>query len=506
MASSTYTPGDISSFLQGHVAHAQAAADKASKKRKKHEQAQAPPKAKAKPSAATTTTNALLFSESAQAKFAPVQPLPGLVVRPPGEKRRRKTRKGKERPLRPSKSEKEAARQAAAAAAVAGEGVAAAAGAPAAPMETAPQKKKDKTKASAAAPPVVVGGPVVLAEKDNAVAAPPPAAKKAKKQQEDKGGKTKAAAENDPDQVQEEEGVGRDDEKDRRTVFVGNLPASISKKRVQALFKDYGEIESVRFRSMALAGAKVDDHGNQRLVKKVSANKRLLSDAKDTFNAYVVFVEEAAALRALGANNRLVEEKHLRVDRVGSAATREPKRTIFLGNLPFDAKDDAVRAHVAQGLEGGDADIDGVRLVRDPETQQGKGFGFVLLKDKAAVAAALRLHESTFEGRTIRVTTCGKRPKKHDDQGKPKAMGAKRRLEAAGPKKQKDMKKPNRKKSQSPAKGTSPRHPKRSQAKPSFEGRRVSEGRGTVNLKKRGGGGGGAKKKMGGGGKKGFKK
>ena len=40
---------------------------------------------------------------------------------------------------------------------------------------------------------------------------------------------------------------------------------------------------------MPLAGAKIDDHGNQKLAKKVSANKRLLTDAKDSFNGYVVF-------------------------------------------------------------------------------------------------------------------------------------------------------------------------------------------------------------------------
>ncbi len=229
---------------------------------------------------------------------------------------------------------------------------------------------------------------------------------------------------------------------------------------------------------MALAGAKVDDHGNQRLVKKVSANKRLLSDTKDTFNAYIVFVKEKAAVAALAVNKKLVEEKHLRVDRVGNAATRDPKRSVFLGNLPFDAKEDAVRAHVAKGLEGGEGDVEGVRLVRDPETLQGKGFGFILLKDRASVAAALRLNESTFSGRKIRVTICGKRNKQRDDDGKPRVKpkhNAKRRLEAAGPRKKAFSS------SSSPSKSSLG-----DLTKPSFEGRRVSAGAGVVNLKKRG--------------------
>jgi nucleolar protein 12 len=82
---------------------------------------------------------------------------------------------------------------------------------------------------------------------------------------------------------------------------------------------------------------------------------------------------------ALKANNTVVEEKHIRVDRVGATATRALKRSVFLGNVPFDAKEEEVRAHFASVMEGGDAAIEAVRLVRDPETQVGKGFGFVLL-------------------------------------------------------------------------------------------------------------------------------
>ena len=192
---------------------------------------------------------------------------------------------------------------------------------------------------------------------------------------------------------------------------------------------------------MALAGCKVDQHGNQRLVKKVSANKKLLSDAKDAFNAYVVFADEAAAAAALAANNRVVGDKHIRVDRVGHAAARDPKRTVFLGNVPYDAGEEEVRAHFAAALAGygGEEAIEAVRLVRDPETQVGKGFGFVLFRDRATVAAALRLHGGQFRNRELRVTTCGKRARQAGgkdgggDEGKrrkPKkpATGAVRRL------------------------------------------------------------------------------
>lgn len=37
-----------------------------------------------------------------------------------------------------------------------------------------------------------------------------------------------------------------------------------------------------------------------------------------------------------------MEGKHIRVDRVGSASSNDPKRSVFLGNVPFDIKDDEV--------------------------------------------------------------------------------------------------------------------------------------------------------------------
>ncbi|XP_025250269.1 RNA-binding protein 34 isoform X1 [Theropithecus gelada] len=38
--------------------------------------------------------------------------------------------------------------------------------------------------------------------------------------------------------------------KNERTVFVGNLPVTCNKKKLKSFFKEYGQIESVRFRSL----------------------------------------------------------------------------------------------------------------------------------------------------------------------------------------------------------------------------------------------------------------
>lgn len=54
-----------------------------------------------------------------------------------------------------------------------------------------------------------------------------------------------------------------EEEKEMRTVFVGNLPTSFTTKKVKAVFKDYGAVESVRLRSVAVEGMAVDKAGDQ---------------------------------------------------------------------------------------------------------------------------------------------------------------------------------------------------------------------------------------------------
>ena len=51
----------------------------------------------------------------------------------------------------------------------------------------------------------------------------------------------------------------------------------------------------------------------------------------------------------------------------------DTKRSVFLGNLPFDVGDDVVREHFEQC-----GTVDNVRIIRDAKTGLGKGFGYLL--------------------------------------------------------------------------------------------------------------------------------
>ncbi|KXZ52486.1 hypothetical protein GPECTOR_9g530 [Gonium pectorale] len=175
-----------------------------------------------------------------------------------------------------------------------------------------------------------------------------------------------------------------------RTVFVGNLPPSLASakagpKQLKRLFAGFGEVESVRLRAVPV---KIDSGMPRR--------NAILSGRVDSERApaaaYVVFKEPAAATAALAANMQEVEGHHIRVDRAAPPAAKkgtaaaagkdaagaglfDPSRSVFVGNLPFQATDEEligwVLGHAGAHPELAGA-VEAVRLVRDRETSVGK--------------------------------------------------------------------------------------------------------------------------------------
>jgi nucleolar protein 12 len=211
---------------------------------------------------------------------------------------------------------------------------------------------------------------------------------------------------------------------EERTVFVGNLPLSITRKKLAALFKDKGcgPIASCRIRSVPVTGIKLpqDRAGNQRMMKKVCVNTKQIDNTLiDTVQGYVVFKNLDTVAKALELNNKLVfEDMRIRVDR--DTPTVDPSRSVFVGNLPYGTKESTLQDHFQQGCLFEDGDVVGVRIVRDKETFQCKGFGYVLFSEKSLVPAALKLHQSTYMKKSIRVMVCGKRLKGKKGDTRPK--------------------------------------------------------------------------------------
>ena len=154
-----------------------------------------------------------------------------------------------------------------------------------------------------------------------------------------------------------------------RTIFVGNLPASVTPKQLKRHFVAYGEVDSVRLRSAAAANPKMSQRAAV-ITGEVTG---------DSIHAYVVFTQRTSIARAIAATGSLAFGRHLRIDTAArpgesSAAVsqHDSRKCVFLGNLPFDVTDETLWS-----IFGDCGQIQYVRVVREPKTQQGKGFGYI---------------------------------------------------------------------------------------------------------------------------------
>ncbi|EJD45738.1 hypothetical protein AURDEDRAFT_137120 [Auricularia subglabra TFB-10046 SS5] len=286
------------------------------------------------------------------------------------------------------------------------------------------------------------------------------------------------------------------EQRDARTVFVGNLPLEVAKNRsarkqlirhLTSLVPD-SKVESIRFRSVAFQNPTSempksddeDDAAQKRRQKKreeelsvkekrhkeraaawredqdqepndgkkqyltpaekkkiAFIHKEFHSDA-DTTNAYAVFAypkpdsegvtlapDEAARLCVEKGDGSTFMERTIRVDRVGAgvaSAKTDARRSIFVGNLDFAAKEEDLRVFFESLLttergapsapEGQEAEqtrwVTHVRLVRDAATQLGKGFAYVEFADRECVDEVLALDQVRlkFAKRKLRVQKC----------------------------------------------------------------------------------------------------
>jgi len=187
-------------------------------------------------------------------------------------------------------------------------------------------------------------------------------------------------------------------ERNQRTIFVGNLPSSYDHREVAKLFKTCGPVESARIRSAVPE--------KEKLAPKVAVITKRLHPKVDSVNAYVVFEEntdEEAIKKALAMNGRKIDGHHIRVDRANMPNSKRMtltsrKKSIFVGNMRFDTRDDDLINHFSKV-----GPVKYVRIVRDKATGLGKGFGFVVFEDRASVKKALELNNTNFKGREIRI-------------------------------------------------------------------------------------------------------
>ncbi|SPR00053.1 RING-type domain-containing protein [Plasmodiophora brassicae] len=179
------------------------------------------------------------------------------------------------------------------------------------------------------------------------------------------------------------------DDRNERTVFIGNVDVSSTAQTIRKLLGC--KVESVRFRSAAFSDPK--------LPKRAAFITKQFHDSRPTMNCYAVLSDVASVERCLALNGTKVDGHTIRVDRVGSYSLQhDDKRCVFVGNLPFDIAEDELF-----DLFSVCGPIEFVRCIRDRASNVGKGFAFVQMKVAKDVKPALAFHETTFRNRALRV-------------------------------------------------------------------------------------------------------
>jgi RNA recognition motif-containing protein len=88
--------------------------------------------------------------------------------------------------------------------------------------------------------------------------------------------------------------------------------------------------------------------------------------------------------------------------------------TIYVGNLPFNATEQDVRA-----LFERHGAVEGVKLINDRETGKPRGFGFVDMAQADAQTAIAALNGQQLGGRPLRVNEAQERPQRPRQGGGP---------------------------------------------------------------------------------------
>ncbi|KAI9584402.1 RNA-binding protein 34 [Glossina fuscipes] len=197
----------------------------------------------------------------------------------------------------------------------------------------------------------------------------------------------------------EEEKRLRDPTVEAATVFVGNLPVNVKRVQLLRVFKDYGPVNSIRFRT-----ADGKTCMNNKIRKKAGS-----------LNAYIVLKDKEIAEQALSLNGVEFKGNHLRITRTDITtlckAPTNTKRTIFVGNLKYSTTDDALREIFSSCGE-----IDYIRCMQG--VGKGcKGVAYVCFKSPDAVGLALELDGTMLDERPIHVERYNKNKQEAKEAG-----------------------------------------------------------------------------------------
>ena len=187
-----------------------------------------------------------------------------------------------------------------------------------------------------------------------------------------------------------------EEERIKRTLFLGNLPASVTSHQITSLVGKKN-VENVRIRSIALSNTK------KELSRQVAVRRHLV-DGNGTCCAYVVMkspedVEEAIKkFNSYNFMDHVIRADHATLKGEKNVIDKDTnKRSVFIGHVPFDATEEEIRDIFKECGE-----IHHVRIPRD-ERGKSRGVAYVTFVNEDDVALALQFNGADFRKEKITV-------------------------------------------------------------------------------------------------------
>ncbi|XP_055586152.1 RNA-binding protein 34-like [Uranotaenia lowii] len=180
----------------------------------------------------------------------------------------------------------------------------------------------------------------------------------------------------------EKETKGQEPPKEKRftgpehSIFIGNLPNTAKKSSMKALFKPYGRILTIRFRT---------NDGVAMFKKKDRKEAKAL-------NCYVRFETKEMAEAACFENGKLVDGNRIRVMLHSQKQYGHANSTVFVGNINRKTTDNELYDFFSSVGE-----LEYVRQIAD------RGIGYVCFKKGVSIAKALKLNQQLLNGRPLRI-------------------------------------------------------------------------------------------------------
>ncbi|KAJ5114862.1 Nucleolin protein Nsr1 [Penicillium alfredii] len=194
-------------------------------------------------------------------------------------------------------------------------------------------------------------------------------------------------------------------------LFVGNLSWNVDEEWLQREFAEFGELAGVRVVTDRESG-RSRGFGYVEFASAADAAQAFEAKKGAELDGRAINLDYAAARQS---NNQQggQDRAQARARSFGDQTSPESE-TLFVGNLPFSATEDAL--HELFGSSGG---VQGIRLPTEQETGRPKGFGYVQFSsvDEARQAFTdLQGHE--LEGRALRLDYSTPRPNNGERGGR----------------------------------------------------------------------------------------